>query len=334
VTFPNTGAGNALLFRTEAGRRIDAEATVIRRSAASAILGLLFAIVLAACDTGHAAHRGPFEYDEGAPLDIRVTSSRVDGDVRISKLTYASPKGGRVPALLFVPSGGGPFAGLIAQHGLPGSKENAVFRAELLAKLGVVVIAIDAPFARRSGAPLAFTRRDRAEQIQLIVDLRRAVDLLRARTDVDDDRIAYLGVSYGASMGGLLAGVEHRIAAFALLVGNGGLVELLSEPRYRSAPLYTLSPAHRKAWPAAMRPIEPLRWVKQATAPILFLNGRRDQAVPARFAARFQRAAPQPKEIRWYDSDHIPPSQAWCDAAHFLGRHIGIAGSRYPECRA
>jgi dienelactone hydrolase len=63
------------------------------------------------------------------------------------------------------------------------------------------VIAIDAPFARRSGAPIAFTRRDRAEQIQLIVDLRRAVDLLRARADVDDDRIAYLGMSYGAVMG-------------------------------------------------------------------------------------------------------------------------------------
>jgi len=118
--------------------------------------------VLAACDTGHAAQRGPFEYDEGAPLDIRVISSRVDGDVRISKLTYASPKGGRVPALLFVPSGGGPFAGLIAQHGLPGSKENAVFRAELLAKLGVVVTRPSRAGAEPRSRSRAVTARSRS----------------------------------------------------------------------------------------------------------------------------------------------------------------------------
>jgi dienelactone hydrolase len=51
-----------------------------------------------------------------------------------------------VPALRFVPSGRGPFAGLIVQHGLPSSKEDVAFDAEDLAGLGAVVIAIDAPF--------------------------------------------------------------------------------------------------------------------------------------------------------------------------------------------
>jgi dienelactone hydrolase len=293
------------------------------------MLWLLCAIALAACGAGQ---HGPFDYDGGAPLDVRVSSSYFNGGVRISELSYGSPKGGRVPALLFVPSGGGPFAGLIVQHGAPGSKEVSAFDAEDLARLGAVVIAIDAPFARRSGEPIAFTRRDRAEQIQLIVDLRRAVDLLRARADVDDDRIACLGISYGAAMGGLLAGVEHRIAAFVLMSGDGGVVQHFSGPEDRSGPLFMLSPARRKAWLAAMSPIEPLIWVKRASAPLLFLSGRRDHLVPVRDAARYYRAAPQPKEIRWYDSDHVLPSQAWCDAAHFLGRHIGIAGSKLPEC--
>ena len=300
-----------------------------RQSAARAIVGLLCTIALAGCGAGQ---RGSFDYDAGAPLKVRVSSSHIEGGVRISMLTYASPNGGRVPALLFVPSGRGPFAGLIVQHGLPSSKEDVAFDAEDLAGLGAVVIAIDAPFARRSGAPIAFTRRDRREQIQLIVDLRRAVDLLRARADVDDDRIAYLGVSYGAAMGGLLAGVEHRIAAFVLMSGDGGLVEHFSGPEDRSGPLFMLSPARRRAWLAAMRPIEPLRWVRRASAPILFLSGRRDHLVSVRDAARYQRAAPQPKEIRWYDSDHMLPPRAWCDAARFLGRQIGIAGSKEPEC--
>jgi fermentation-respiration switch protein FrsA (DUF1100 family) len=81
-----------------------------------------------------------------------------------------------------------------------------------------------------------------------------------------------------------------------------------------------------------MRPIEPLRWVKRARAPLLFLFGRHDQLVPVRDQVRFERAAPELKEIRWYDSDHTLPSHAWCDAAGFLGRQIGIAGSKEPEC--
>jgi dienelactone hydrolase len=153
------------------------------------------------------------------------------------------------------------------------------------------VIAISAPFDRRGGEPIAFTRRDRAEQIEPIVDLRRAVDLLRARADVDDDRIAYLGISYGAAMGGLLPRVEQRLVAFVLMSGDGGLVEHFSRPEDRSGPLSMLSSARRKAWLAAMRPIEPLTWVKRASAPLLFLSGRGDQLVPPRDAKRYQRAA-------------------------------------------
>jgi fermentation-respiration switch protein FrsA (DUF1100 family) len=106
----------------------------------------------------------------------------------------------------------------------------------------------------------------------------------------------------------------------------------LSGPEDRSGPLFMLSPARRNAWLAAMRPIEPLTWVARASAPILFLNGRRDHLVSEHDATRYQRAAPEPKEIRWYDSDHMLPAQAWCDAAHFLGRQIDIAGSKEPEC--
>jgi dienelactone hydrolase len=301
-----------------------------RKSAVSAILWLLCAIALGACGAGQ---RGPFAYDDGTPLDVRVSSSYFDGGVRTSELTYASPKGGRVPALLFVPSGGGPSAGLIVQHGLPSSKEDVTSYAENLARLGAVVIAIDAPFARRSGAPIAFTRRDRKEQIQLIVDLRRAVDLLRARAEVDDDRIAYLGISYGAAMGGLLAGVEHRIAAFVLMSGDGGLVShFTGTGAYADGQLSKLPGARRKRWLDAMRPIESIKWIGRADAPILFLSGRNDELAPPADARKYQQAAHEPKDVRWYDSGHMLPSQAWCDAARFLGRQIGIAGNREPEC--
>jgi hypothetical protein len=47
-----------------------------------AILWLLCAIALVGCGAGQ---RGPFAYDDSAQLDVRVSSSHLDGGVRISE---------------------------------------------------------------------------------------------------------------------------------------------------------------------------------------------------------------------------------------------------------
>jgi len=300
-----------------------------------AVAVLAGAALAAGCGSNSEA---PFDYDGGATLDVRTGDKSAEiipdpltSDVRVTSISYASPKGGRVPALLFAPTREAPHAGLIVQHGMPGGKDDLWLNALELARLGAVVIAIDAPFARRDGEPVAFTRRDREEQVQLIVDIRRAVDLLRSRSDVDSDRIGYLGYSYGGAIGGLLAGVEQRIAAFVLMVGDGGLVEHASGPDDPGL-LSSLEPKRREEWLDAMNPIEPLTWIKKASAPLLFLSGRHDQLVPSRDAARYQRAAPEPRKIRWYDSGHFLPPRAWCDAARFLETHIGIDGNRHSNC--
>jgi dienelactone hydrolase len=287
---------------------------------------LVCAVVAVVAGGGGDGHDGSvFGYDAKAPLDVRVKNSWNDGDVTVRGITYASPRGGRVPALVMKPAGKGPFAGLIVQHGMPGSGADMAAVGESFARLGAVVVLIDAPFARRSGEPVRFDERDRREQIQLIVDLCRAVDLLRARDDVDPDRIGYLGVSYGGAMGGLLAGVEHRIAAFVLRVGDGGLVEHFGTRRDSGGSLPPLPTARRRRWLAAMRPIEPLRWVRRATASLLFQSGRHDDVVPPADARRYQAAAPEPKEVRWYDSGHFLPPEADCDAAAWLAHHIGTS---------
>jgi hypothetical protein len=271
-----------------------------------------------------------FGYDASAPLDVRESWREKSDGLTVRTITYKSPKGGRVPALVVEPAGKGPFAGLIVQHGMPGTAERMRDVAEAYARLGAVVVAIDAPFARRAGAPVLFTPRDRRDQIQLIVDLRRAVDLLQQRKDVRDDDIAYFGVSYGGAMGGLLAGVEKRVAAFVLAVGDGGLVEHFTGPE-SGGQLEFLSPAQRKRWLAAMRPIEPLRYVRRATAPLLFQSGRADDLVPPADARRYHAAAPEPKQVIWYDGGHFLPPKAGCDAARWLARHIGTSRN-YAGC--
>ena len=39
----------------------------------------------------------------------------------------------------------------------------------------------------------------------------------------------------------------------------------------------------------------------------------------------FQAAAPEPKEVRWYDSGHFLPPEADCDAAAWFAEQIGTS---------
>jgi cephalosporin-C deacetylase-like acetyl esterase len=220
----------------------------------------------AATATSGAASSGDvtrlFDYDRRQPLATTTQQTREEADgITVASITYASPKGGEVPALVVLPSARGPFPGVIVQHGMPDTKEGMLSAGIDLARTGAVVLLIDAPFNRPQqgrvrSEPLTFTPKDRDEQIQLIVDLRRAVDLLVARRDVDTARLAYYGVSYGAAMGGLLAGVEHRLKAYVLAVGDGGLVSHFTAGHF-------LNCAARKdmmAWLARHIRIDPRRY--------------------------------------------------------------------------
>lgn len=286
-------------------------------------------------DARYREGRSLFEYDAAAPLEIeREEPPFIDNDAYLAyHLTYVSPMGGRVPAFLLVPRTDGPHPGLVMMHGLGDSKSAELPFARRFAAAGAVVLVIDAPFARegrRDEPPISFTERDREEHIQLIVDLRRAVDLLSAREDVDPQRIAYHGFSYGGMVGGLLAGVEDRLAAYALIVADGGLVQHYTGPDDEDGPLSDLTPADRERWLALMEPLESLYFVGHAApAPLLMQSAREDELVPASDAERFHAAASEPKTVIWYDSGHALPAEAECDTVNWLAEHLGIDPAGY-----
>src|SRR5262249_53886130 len=157
--------------------------------------------------------------------------------------------------------------------------------------------------AHRPAGPFTFTAQDYAEQVQLIIDLRRAVDLLSARPEVDVQRLAYIGWSYGAAIGGLLAAVERRIKGYVLAVGGGGVVAHFTGRGVGSAAFRCLAPEQQQAGQALMEPIEPLHYVGQAgPAALLFQAALHDQAVPIEEARAFHQAGSEPKRIIWYDA--------------------------------
>lgn len=277
-----------------------------------------------------------FAYDRAAPLDLQSTPIGEEDGVAIHQISYASPKGGRVTGRLFVPRGTGPFAGVVLAHGMPGNAEAFTGRGVYIARHGAVVIAIDAPFNRRPGGLLTFTPRDSADQVHYVIDLQRAVDVLVARPDVDSARLAYVGRSYGGAIGALFAGVERRMKTYILAVADGGVTTRFTAPGAPPPP--PGQEAQARAWLASMQPIEGIRFIHRANAPILFQNARRDQAVLVPRAEALHAAATGQKEVKWYDTEHPLNAQAYADQLQWLSRTVGTtppgpedeAGPRIP----
>ncbi|HEX2092930.1 MAG TPA: alpha/beta fold hydrolase [Longimicrobiaceae bacterium] len=272
-----------------------------------------------------AADRNLFAYDVNAPLNLQRTVESTDKGVELSAISFSSPGGGSVTGLLFDPVGrSGLRPGIVLMHGMPGNARVMAGQGQVLAEHGAVVIGIDAPFARRGGPPVRYTPEDRGEQIQLIKDLQRAVDVLRARPNVDAARIAYLGISYGGAMGALFVGVERRLKAAVLEVADGGLVSHFTGPEDFNF-MANLSCATRVNWFRAMTPIEPIRFIPHASPTALLLqNGRLDNLVPAADAEELHAAAPEPRTIRWYDAGHGLNQQALFDRHDWLHEQIGL----------
>lgn len=256
---------------------------------------------------------------------------RIQDDVEVRAISFESPRGGRVTGKLFVPRAAPAaqrMAGVVMLHGAPGSTANLDPRAVYIARKGAVVLGIDAAFARRDPQdPLSFTRRDADEQIQTIVDLRRAVDVLSARPEVDPGRLGFVGGSYGAAMGAVLAGVEERLKAFVLAAGDAGFVaHFTSADGGWLPPLDDMPAAQRHAWVAAMAPIAGTVFFPRAHGDrVLLQNNRRDEAVMMHVAEAFHRLAPAGTEKKWYDSGHRLTPQHFVDQLEFLHRKIGTA---------
>jgi dienelactone hydrolase len=260
-----------------------------------------------------------YDYDQHAPLDLQQGKVFDHAGIKDDEISYASPKGGRVSADLVVPPGQGPFAGMVFMH--PGESDRSAFLPEALtfAGLGVVSILIDAPFVQHQDhATYLYTAQDREDTIRNVIELRRAVDVLLARRDVDTHRIGFVGFSYGADSGAILAGVEKRIRAYALWSGEARVTDFL---RSDAAFLGT----RLSAYLSAMEPLNAIYYIGHAApAALLFQNGRFDQFVPQQEAQLLYQAASNPKVQKWYDADHGLNDTATQDRQQWLSMQLGL----------
>lgn len=308
--------------------------TWVRRSLMTVAAACAAAPACAQTPVPDAIAAGTFAYDRAAPLNLRDSlESSADG-MEVHAVSFDSPRGGRVTGLLYVPAGAGRRAGIVNLHGAPGSARSIDANSRGLARHDAVVLAIDAPFARRGDPPLTFTPADSADQVQVVVDLQRAVDVLLARADVDPARIAFVGGSYGGAVGTMYAAVDPRPAAYVLFVPDGGMVEHFTDGNGVRDPEMEIPDDVWNRWAAAGRPVQGIGYIGRVRAgSILFQNGRNDRAVKPVLAQALHRAAGPSHTVRWYDSGHALPKQARVDRYQWLHDRIGTAAPT-PEERA
>ena len=238
------------------------------------------ALLLAGC--GGTRTGDPFAYDRTAPLAIRGEGVYATAPwATIRALSFRGLGRTRVEAYLIVPTTAGRRPAVLYLHGSGGSRRDLLYEAALLARRGAVTMTITYPSAAPSYRPL-------------VVDARRALDVLAARGDVDPKRLGVVGFSLGGQLAAILAGDDPRVRAAGIIGGRGNAVTLY--------------------------------WIRRAHAQLFFQAGTEDQVVPHPQLLALMAAAPGRPLTRWYAIGHELTKPLDADQAAFQARALGLTG--------
>lgn len=281
-----------------------------------------------------------YQIDSRLPLNasVRPAPPIKDESPRLKALrtrylvTFDSVCDQRVPGILAVPRGRrGQMPAVLLLAGSGGHKDTDYVRltSDMLNTLGIVTLSIDAQYhgdrsrKNRSGdIHLIYDVTARDAWVQTVRDLRRAVDYLCSRQEVDPGRIGFLGFSQGAMLGGTFLGVEPRVRVACLAVPGGGFSEWA-----RRAKL--VKPQQEAVLDVNAALTDPVYFVGRfAPRPLLILAARKDELIPAYATTAIEEAAGSGKQLIWYNSGHVlPPNALLVDAKQFFQRHLFGAGT-------
>lgn len=139
-------------------------------------------------------------------------------------------------------------------------------------------------YERRSKEPIGPPNERRDLKIRWVKDVRRSVDYLQSRRDIDPNRIAFYGLSLGAIEGPIFLSLENRLKTGVLLAGG-----------YRA----------RKAVPE----VEPLNFAPRVKVPVLLLGEGRTSCTRTRQRrSRCSGCSGPPKKTRGTSSSRAATS--------------------------
>ena len=271
-----------------------------------------------------------FSYDAAALLNVHLEKPEPAEGADVTPVSFSGARGpvsatlvtpsrkGRYPAVIFVPD--------------YGRRDEFLPEALWLARSTppAVSLLVDGPQERpvgwrRSFNALGDSDNDRDIHIQAVIDIRRAIDMLAERSDVDAGRIAYVGSGYGANWGAILSSVETRLRALVLVAGFPSLADLMESDDPDMANMrFSLGPERFARYRESISEVDPIRFTPSwAGAPILFQFGRFDRFVPRAQAERLVHSIPLPQRVIFYDAGHsVNDPRAMVDRSEFLARSI------------
>jgi dienelactone hydrolase len=263
-----------------------------------------------------------FTYDDSRSLDAQIKpTSFSTNEVRVDDVSFTGPGDTFVNAYLLTPLGSeGRHPAVIYAHGAGGDRQELLDEALQMAGKGTVTLALDMIYsserAKQLPEGMEGARANSKLEAEAVKEVRRAVDFLQSRDDVDGDEIGYVGWSQGARMGALTSGIEHRIKAFDLIAGGAAPVSeyVKYAPTDLQDELETL-----------LEKTDPIHFVGLATpSELLFQDGREDEVVPEAALKALAQAGSEPKDVRWYDAGHVPSEKMWADSRSWLSDHLDL----------
>ncbi len=250
------------------------------------------------------------DYDADAALNVVLRDTDKRWSYRREDFTFDGVPGQAVPAIMALPKKGrGPYPALIFLHGIGQEKEFVDTIAARFVKAGYAIVSFDQFMQgerKLHGAnPLEKALAFRRRAALTVIETRRLVDYLVTRDDIDPSRIFLLGASYGAVTGSTAVALDQRIRAAILCYGGGDIKKLIDSPAVRGE-AGGATGLLKYALASLLAPADPLRHVDDiAPRPILIQSGRNDTIVPPAASQALIDAALEPKDIIWYDSDHV-----------------------------
>lgn len=274
-----------------------------------------------------------FAYAVGSVGAATLTpQATLEDGTTLHDLRYPGPRGGEVSAWLVTPAGEGPFAGMLYLHGSETDRDDLLDEALAMATGGVASIVLDAPWvrdgeARGSEAGNYFAPEEEVAMLErTVTDLRAGIDVLVRDARVDPARIGFMGHSWGASVGAILAAADERPVAFALVTGRPSWTDYLrSEEDGRLASIVSiLEPAEWESYLAALAPFDATANLAGTDGGELLLQfGTADDVVTPEAAEAFAAAAPAGTTTQTYDAGHVLNAEATADRIAWLIERLG-----------
>jgi uncharacterized protein len=241
----------------------------------------------------------PYRVGHEQPLEVKEKVVAEADDHKQFRVEFNGIKGDRIPAYLYLPKGAKhPLPAVLLQYGTGGSKTSSyvVELGKLFVASGIAVLTIDSPMRGERREPgksdTLFNQFNRKRFAHYCSDYSRAVDYLASRSDVDVNRVGYVGISWGAVTGVTFVAHDARIKAMTSIVGGGGFANMLTA---REA----------DGTNQARASLDPVDNVAQiAPRPLKMINVTRDWLMLRPLSEALHKAAGKNSAVVWLDTDH------------------------------